>query len=231
MNSFSPFAQPRVHEDSARVNPELPEARPSSSHKVYDSPDQMSLASAEGKGASSDIATPASTELGTPVETQAPPALRTADTVAEVSDEEKLAIIQAEFGDIASLMVNADGTPGPPEELLAESNGALFKGVLIVGNLHLTTHRLVFHALQPPSSVLAPTFSPPAGPGDAGAARIARRDILHAGPMTLRRSGILRSKKRVWMELSPDMITTYPSADEAGRARPLITILCECTRP
>ncbi|KAL1413559.1 hypothetical protein Q8F55_001333 [Vanrija albida] len=143
----------------------------------------------------------------------------------DIPESEKLAVIQQEFGDIASNMLNEDGTPGAPEHLLAECQGALFKGVMMIGNLHLTTHRLVFHALQPPDSMYVKPDATPLQTEAATAAREARPDILQAGSVTLHRGGLIKNKRRVWMELTPDMLTTYPSADEAGRVRPLVTVL------
>lgn len=45
----------------------------------------------------------------------------------DVSDEQKLAAIVAEFGDIASLMERVGGASVEPERMLAESEGSLFK--------------------------------------------------------------------------------------------------------
>jgi sterol 3beta-glucosyltransferase len=45
----------------------------------------------------------------------------------EPSDEQKLAAVIEEFGDIASLMERDDGEGSEPERLLAESKGSLFK--------------------------------------------------------------------------------------------------------
>lgn len=145
-----------------------------------------------------------------------------------ISPEEKLQVISEEFGDIASTMVDADGV-SEPERLLAESQGSLFKGVMMIGNLHLTTHRLVFHALLPPDHLYdSANTAYPAQTEDEQAARDSRPNIIVAGPVTINRHSVLKSKrKRVWMELSPDMLTTYPSADEAGRVRPLYSILCK----
>ena len=80
------------------------------------------------------------------------------------------------------------------------------------GNLHLTTHRLLFHAQLPPESKDT----------DATAA-----DVLQSGPVTVHRHAALRPARRLWMEISSEMITTYPSGDESGRVRPLKTILCK----
>lgn len=51
--------------------------------------------------------------------------------------------------------------------------------------------------------------------------------ILHSGPVTIHREGakLAPRTRRLWMELGPDMITTYPSADEEGRVRPIRSIL------
>jgi hypothetical protein len=51
--------------------------------------------------------------------------------------------------------------------------------------------------------------------------------ILHSGPVTIHRehAKLAPRTRRLWMELGPDMITTYPSADEEGRVRPIRSIL------
>lgn len=49
------------------------------------------------------------------------------DRFSQPSREEKLKAIQEDFGDIAGLMENLDGSPSSPEELLAETHGSLFK--------------------------------------------------------------------------------------------------------
>jgi sterol 3beta-glucosyltransferase len=91
----------------------------------------------------------------------------------------------------------------------------LFRGILVVGNIHLTTHRITFHAVLPPPKM---SLS-----GDES------NDILHSGAATIRRQNPIFSAKttRVWMELDNEMITTYPSADEEGRVKPLRSILRE----
>ncbi|WVQ82114.1 hypothetical protein IAT38_004242 [Cryptococcus sp. DSM 104549] len=142
--------------------------------------------------------------------------------VDDISDEEKLAAIADEFGPIAELFEGDE-----PERILAESKGSLFRSVMMVGNLHLTTHRLLFHASLPPESA-ALESSPMSGDTVADAISIAtahQPDVLHAGPITVHRPGTLKPAKRVWMELSSEMVTTFPSADEAGRVRPLRCIL------
>lgn len=148
----------------------------------------------------------------------------------DIPEDQKLSVIVNEFGDMASKMINRDGTEATPERILAESQGSFFKGVMMIGNLHLTNYRLTFHALLPPDDAFtAPRVMPDQTEAQAEA-RSARPDIIQSGPVTLhRRSGPVKSRKRVWMELSPDMLTTYPSADEAGRVRPLFSILRECS--
>ena len=45
------------------------------------------------------------------------------------------------------------------------------------------------------------------------------------GPVTFHHSNPLKPARRVWMEVGPEMITTYPRGDDAGRTRPLRVIL------
>lgn len=104
------------------------------------------------------------------------------------------------------------------------------RGVIMIGNLHLTTHRILFHALLPPDAVFVDesSRSPSARHSDQAMAASAHQpDILHSGPITIHRSGALKSTRRVWLELSAEMITTYPRGDEAGRVRPLRCVLCQ----
>lgn len=145
---------------------------------------------------------------------------------SEVPEKEKLRVMREEFGDIASVMVDAQGRT-EPERILAESQGSLFRGVMMVGNLHLTTHRLMFHALLPPDNMITqgPDFE--SVDDNEAAALKARPDIIQAGSVTLHQSGMFTSKKRVWMELTPEMLTCCPSADDAGKTRPLFSILSE----
>ncbi|WRT68465.1 uncharacterized protein IL334_005441 [Kwoniella shivajii] len=48
-------------------------------------------------------------------------------------------------------------------------------------------------------------------------------DVVHAGVVTVHRS---LGARRVWMELTPEMVTTYASANESDRVRPLRSVLC-----
>jgi len=140
-----------------------------------------------------------------------------------ISAEEKLKVIQEEFGDIASKMVNADGV-SDPERMLAESQGSLFKSIMMVGNLHLTTHRLVFHALLPPDNMYDQKDS---GASQSDAASGTKDGVIISGSVVVHRDNPLKPRKRVWMELSPDMLTTYPSSTDSSRVRPLYSILCK----
>ncbi len=115
-----------------------------------------------------------------------------------------------------------------PEKLILEADGCMFNGVFILvsaarsgllcpfvdalfqGVLHLTTHRLTFHA-----SLLSSDQSPAE----------ANQAVIKAGSITIHRKG-WRSKLRVWLELYPDMIVTCTSSSEEDRVRPLRTVLC-----
>lgn len=228
MSSFSPYATQELLNSTTQVAGNRRPSRPplpavTEENKGFtDSPaSSIFEAGSRTDGDSASASGYASSEVPpTPTESDAARYSR-----ADIPEAEKLAVIQQEFGDIASNMLNEDGTQGAPEHLLAECQGALFKGVMMIGNLHLTTHRLVFHALQPPDAMYVKPDATPLQTEAATAAREARPDILQAGSVILHRGGLIKAKRRVWMELTPDMLTTYPSADEAGRVRPLVTVL------
>ncbi|WVR00064.1 hypothetical protein IAU59_007206 [Kwoniella sp. CBS 9459] len=136
--------------------------------------------------------------------------------VSDISNADKIKAIVEEFGEIANLMEGDE-----PERMLADTKGSLFKGVMMIGNIHLTTHRLLFHAIIPPdsetfseSSNTAPESHQPAQP-----------DIIYAGPVTIHRPGPLKTTKRVWMELTSEMVTTYPSAEDKDLVRPIRCVL------
>lgn len=78
------------------------------------------------------------------------------------------------------------------------------------GVIHLTTHRLTFHA-----SLLAtrPDLASTQG-------------VIKSGPAVFHRKG-WRSKRRVWLELSHDMFCAYASSKVHDRTRPICTLLCE----
>ena len=99
----------------------------------------------------------------------------------------------------------------------------------MVGNVHLTTHRLLFHAPLPPDEAFVRKYTSTGEPGEIPAfdQPVKSTDLLHSGPVTWHRSGPLVSAQRVWLELSAEMLSTYPSADDVGRTRPLKSILRE----
>lgn len=132
------------------------------------------------------------------------------------TDEDRLAAINDEFGAFEQhFKTMADR--GEKEVFLAAGVGGLFRGILIIGNLHLTSHRLTFLARIPP---LKPGSTGPLL--KSGAVHIWKRRTRLGVPCTVR--------KRVWLELSSDMATTYPDASEAGRTRPLKTVLLSSIR-
>ena len=95
--------------------------------------------------------------------------------------------------------------------------------------MHLTTHRLLFHALLPPDDMLLNSKSESVQSPEDAAASGARQsmsypDILMEGPVTIHRWGPLTSR-RLWLEVTPEMITGYPGADEKGRVRPIRSVL------
>ncbi|GLB38496.1 putative glycosyltransferase family 28 N-terminal domain [Lyophyllum shimeji] len=105
-----------------------------------------------------------------------------------------------EFGPLAA--------DGEEENLVLETDGFLIHDVVIVGVIHLTTHRLAFHASLFDSQPDLPAL----------------KRVIKAGPATLHRKG-WRTKRRVWLELSHDMLCAYPSSSDEGKDRPLDTIL------
>ncbi|CAE6456573.1 unnamed protein product [Rhizoctonia solani] len=138
---------------------------------------------------------------------------------SKVSDHAvALRILQHEFGELA--------LPGEVEEMVLETDAVLFRDVTIVGVIHLTTHRLTFHASLLPST-----------DADGPAASTLSHDFRHkadsqilkagSGVVIEPRTGILhlRKRRRVWIELSHDMLTTYPDASDEGRVRPIRSIL------
>ncbi|KAF8740502.1 Glycosyltransferase family 28 N-terminal domain, partial [Rhizoctonia solani] len=129
-----------------------------------------------------------------------------------------LRILQHEFGELT--------LPGEVEEMILETDAALFRDVTIIGVIHLTTHRLTFHASLLPGIDADP---PTASTLSHGSRRSTDSQILKAGPGVViePRAGILhlQKRRRVWIELSHDMITTYPDASDEGRVKPIRSIL------
>ncbi|KZV67100.1 glycosyltransferase family 1 protein [Peniophora sp. CONT] len=109
--------------------------------------------------------------------------------------EEIVDLLEQEFGALA----------GPGEEkLIVETDGALVQDVTVLGVLHLTTHRLTFHASLTAASENAPK-------------------ILKEGAVTVHKGS--HRKRRVWMELSHDLLAVYPSSKDEDRIRPIRSIL------
>ena len=71
---------------------------------------------------------------------------------------------------------------------------------------HLTTHRLTFHASLLSSQ---PNY---------------QQGVIKAGPVLVHRKGLYR-KKRVWLQLSPDIISTYHSSRDEDKIKPIRSIL------
>jgi sterol 3beta-glucosyltransferase len=108
LSNLSPYGEEAM---SRKKRPELPRF---SSHAADESDSELS---------EDTLSTP-STGITTPAE---PVDQTTAPEPDEPSDEQKLAAVIEEFGDIASLMERDDGEGSEPERLLAESKGSLFK--------------------------------------------------------------------------------------------------------
>src|SRR6266436_6912475 len=77
----------------------------------------------------------------------------------------------------------------------------------IQGVLHVTTHRCTFHA-----SLLS------SQPGY-------NQKVVKSGTALIHRKGLHR-KKRVWLQLEHDMISSFPSSRDEDRIKPLRSILC-----
>jgi sterol 3beta-glucosyltransferase len=115
----------------------------------------------------------------------------------KLTPEEVLDLLQQDFGALA---------PPGEEKLLLETDATVFQDVEILGVVHLTTHRLTFHA-----SLLS------SQPDQ-------KERVLKSGPVLVHRKG-LRRKKRVWLQLTRDMISTYPSSRDEHKIKPLRSIL------
>ncbi|KAI0304370.1 hypothetical protein B0F90DRAFT_1948660 [Multifurca ochricompacta] len=133
--------------------------------------------------------------------------LSTPDTLSpsqeEPSDEPKLTpeeivgLLEQEFGALA---------PPGEEKLLLETDAAFFKDVVILGVVHLTTHRFAFHASLLSSQ---PDFY---------------QKVIKSGSALIHRKGWHR-KRRVWLQLEHDMVSSFPSSRDEDRIRPLRSVL------
>jgi sterol 3beta-glucosyltransferase len=146
----------------------------------------------------------------------APASKRSATDAWKLEPAEVIRLIIDEFGPIAP--------DGEEEKLLLETDGGIIKDISIIGMyerrllsfvrscptkgvIHVTTHRLTFHA-----SLMA------ANPD-------AQRGVIRSGTVVIHRKG-WRSKRRLWLELSHDMMCTYASSRESDKIRPIRTVLC-----
>ncbi|KAF5389258.1 hypothetical protein D9757_003518 [Collybiopsis confluens] len=110
--------------------------------------------------------------------------------------------------EIINLILQEFGSLGDDEKLIFEADAFIFNDVLIAGVLHLTTHRLTFHASL--SSVRPDLPS--------------SQQIIKAGPVTIHLPHS-RRKRRLWLELTHDMMSTYASSGTDDHIRPIRTIL------
>lgn len=159
---------------------------------------------------------------------------------AKQENDRVIPLLIQEFGQMAE--------EGEEERLLAILDAAYFAQVAILGLVHCTTHRVTFHAslLQtrqndhPAAQIIK---SGPVTIHTEGkfTQNVSGPSCSHAwteftteaeGPKRSSRnfSGLTRNlkhKKRVWFELSHDMLSTFPDSTDEGRTRPLRTLLCE----
>ena len=136
-----------------------------------------------------------------------------------LTPEEVVDLLEQEFGALA---------PPGEEKLLLETDAAFFNDVVILvshplrpnvfntglhpsaivkGVVHLTTHRFTFHA-----SLLS------SQPGDS-------QKIIRSGTALIHRKG-WRRKRKVWLQLDNDMISSFPSSRDEDKIKPLRSILC-----
>ncbi|KIL54401.1 hypothetical protein M378DRAFT_806568 [Amanita muscaria Koide BX008] len=89
-----------------------------------------------------------------------------------------------------------------------DADGCLFAGVMILGALHLTTHRLAFHAslCEHRRGLASP------------------RQLLKSGTAILHQTK-WRPRRRVWLELATDMLCVYRSSNHDETSYPLRSIL------
>lgn len=115
----------------------------------------------------------------------------------KLTSEEIVDLLEQEFGALA---------PPGEEKLLLESDAAFFKDVVVLGVIHVTTHRCTFHA-----SLLS------SQPGY-------NSKVVKSGTALIHRKGLHR-KRRVWLQLDHDMISSYRSSRDEDKIKPLRSIL------
>lgn len=152
------------------------------------------------------------------------PRLSAASTLEEdqpgepkLAPEEIIDLLEQEFGALA---------PPGEEKLVLEADAAFFNDVVVLvspfslsasadscspaivqGVVHVTTHRFTFHA-----SLLS------SRPGDA-------QKVIKSGSAMVHRKG-WRRKRKVWLQLDHDMMSSFPSSRDEDRIKPLRSILC-----
>ncbi|KAG6900170.1 hypothetical protein C0993_001882 [Termitomyces sp. T159_Od127] len=117
-----------------------------------------------------------------------------------VTDSKEEEPWQLDPPEIISLLIDEFGpltTEGEEERLLLETDGCLILDVFIMGVIHVTTHRVAFHASLLESKPNLP---------------LSQRAIK-TGPAVLHRKG-WRAKRRIWLELSYDMLCAYTSSSD-----------------
>jgi sterol 3beta-glucosyltransferase len=115
----------------------------------------------------------------------------------KLAPEEIVDLLEQEFGALAPL---------GEEKLLLEADAAFFKDVVILGVVHLTTHRFTFHASLLSSQ---PDYL---------------RKVIKSGAALVHRKG-WRRKTRVWLQLEHDMISSFPSSRDEDKIKPIKSIL------
>ncbi|KAF4617533.1 hypothetical protein D9613_005915 [Agrocybe pediades] len=125
---------------------------------------------------------------------------------ASTSDSSTISLYILEFQDIIDILVQEFGSlvgPDEEEKLLLETDGCLVQHVAIVGVIHLTTHRLTFHASLLPQEPETSSLG-----------------AIKTGPAIMHRTG-WRAKRRVWIELSRDVICIYSSSRDEDKVKPI----------
>ncbi|KAI9465441.1 hypothetical protein BJY52DRAFT_581956 [Lactarius psammicola] len=119
------------------------------------------------------------------------------DDESKLTPEEVVDLLEQEFGALAPL---------GEEKLLLEADAAFLKDVVILGVVHLTTHRFTFHASLLSSQ---PDYN---------------RKVIKSGPALVHHKGWHR-KTRVWLQLEHDMISSFPSSRDEDKIKPIKSIL------
>ncbi|KAG6918321.1 hypothetical protein DXG01_015179 [Tephrocybe rancida] len=118
----------------------------------------------------------------------------------ELDPPKIIALLVDEFGPLT--------VEGEEENLLLETDGCIIQDVFIVGVIHVTTHRIAFHA-----SLFESRHD-----------GLLSERIIKTGSAILHRKG-WHAKRRIWLELSRDMLCAYTSSNDEGRIRPMFTLL------